>query len=130
MKPTILLPLFGPAALAFLAGCLPPEAETEIPDALQGRWGLTLADCQAGRPDAKGLMVVGPHGLDFYESRAVLGRLSARGEDRVQGSFAFAGEGQSWTRQESLSLNPDGTLTRRETAADMPPFSLTYQPCP
>ncbi|WP_425071134.1 hypothetical protein [Sagittula sp. S175] len=122
-------PALALAALTLTTACLPPETVSEIPTALQGRWALVPADCEPGRSDAKGLMIVGPHSLGFYESRAVLDRLSQRSEDRVQGSFIFTGEGESWTRLVTLSLS-DASLTRRETAPDAAPLALTYSRCP
>src|SRR4029078_3168527 len=42
-----------------------------IPPAPQGRWGLAPADCMPGSSNAKGLLVISPTELRFYESRAV-----------------------------------------------------------
>src|SRR6478752_2914554 len=49
----------------------PAPAAMAIPAALQGRWGLTPADCMSGRSDAKGLLTIAADGLQFYESRAI-----------------------------------------------------------
>ena len=50
---------------------LPPisagQAAPELPAAMRGRWGLTPMDCTSTRGDAKGLMIVGPSELRFYE---------------------------------------------------------------
>lgn len=123
-------PLFALAALTLTSACLPPEPLPEIPSAMHGRWGLVPDDCEPGRADAKGLMVVDAHSLGFYESRAVLDRLSARSEDRVQGTFVYTGEGMTWSRLVTLTLDADGNLTRRETGPDTAPLSLAYTPCP
>ena len=48
-----------------------PAPTATIPAGLQGRWGLTPADCVPGRSDAKGLLIISPGELRFYESRAV-----------------------------------------------------------
>src|SRR5690349_16626028 len=45
-----------------------------IPASLQGRWGLSPMDCTSTRGDAKGLLIIGPADLKFYESRAVPSR--------------------------------------------------------
>jgi len=86
---------------------------TPIPAALQGRWGLTPADCTSTRGDAKGLLVIGPNELRFYESVAVPAANVMTSEDSVGGSFNFTGEGQSWTKYQSLQAE-DGRLTRTE----------------
>lgn len=120
-----------------LAGCAaepapeapPTVAVVEIPPAMQGRWGLDPADCTADPAVAKGLMEVGPTGLRFYESRAVLrdGRLT--GPVRLEGLFDFEGEGQEWTLPQVLDLRLDGAmLVRREPGpAERPLF---YHACP
>ena len=103
---------------------LPPSA-SRIPAALQGRWGLTPADCMPGRSDAKGLLVVTPDDLHFYESRAVPAEDVASDADSISGDFAFTGEGQSWTKYEALKVEK-GRLTRTETK---PSASFTYAQC-
>src|SRR4051794_12959918 len=53
-----------------------PPAQTPaaiIPAALQGRWGLAPNDCTSTKGDAKGLLIVGPADVKFYESRATPG---------------------------------------------------------
>lgn len=96
-----------------------------IPQFLQGRWALAPADCDPGRSDAKGLMVVLPGELRFYESRARLVKLNDSSRDSISGDFAFTGEGQSWTRYQSLKRQGE-TLTRTETE---PVASYTYARC-
>ena len=41
-----------------------------IPATIQGRWGLTPADCISNRGDAKGLLIIAADSLKFYELRA------------------------------------------------------------
>jgi hypothetical protein len=103
---------------------LPPPA-MRIPAALQGRWGLTPADCIPGRPDAKGLLEISADGLKFYESRAVPAAGVAGDADSISGDFAFMGEGQSWTKYEALKLDKT-VLTRTETK---PSASFSYAKC-
>src|SRR3954464_6161192 len=91
-----------------------PAPETKIPAALQGRWGLTPADCVPGRADAKGLLIVTSDDLHFYESRAVPAADVVSDGDSISGNFAFTGEGQSWTKYEALKVNKT-VLTRTET---------------
>ena len=76
---------------------LPPPA-AQIPAALQGRWGLSPADCTTTRGDAKGLLIVSPGELRFYESRAVPDSEVGSDSRLIVGNFAFAGEGQSWNK--------------------------------
>ena len=102
----------------------PPAPNGKIPAALQGRWGLTPADCM-GRSDAKGLLVITPNDLQFYESRAAPGADVQMDADSIGGNFAFTGEGQSWTKYESLKVDRN-RLTRTETK---PMVSFSYAKC-
>lgn len=102
-----------------------PAAAARIPAALQGRWGLTPADCGGDPAAAKGLLVVTPDELRFYESNAVPSRDVATDGDSISGTFAFTGEGQSWTRYEALKLNSN-VLTRTEIK---PAASFSYAKC-
>jgi hypothetical protein len=114
----------------------PPENQAEqtapttaskaaIPLSLQGRWGLTPADCTSTRGDAKGLLTVTAEGLNFYESRAVPAGGTTADDDSITGNFDFTGEGQNWTKFETLELNRD-TLVRTESN---PAASYTYAKC-
>ena len=102
-----------------------PAAAEKIPAALQGRWGLTPADCTSTRGDAKGLLVIAADGLQFYESRAVPTEGAHGDGDSFGGDFAFTGEGQSWTKYQSLKLNK-AVLVRTETN---PSASFSYAKC-
>lgn len=101
-----------------------------IPAALQGRWGLVPADCTSTRGDAKGLLVIGPDTLRFYESTARAGAVSEESATRIRANFAFSGEGSVWTREMVLETGPGGsTLTRRDFGGDAGPNPLTYTRC-
>lgn len=102
----------------------PAAVQGRIPAALQGRWGLTPADC-TGRSGAEGLLVITPRDLQFYESRAVPGADVDADADSISGNFTFSGEGDSWTRYESLKVGK-GRLTRTETK---PVASFSYAKC-
>jgi len=102
-----------------------PSPSVHIPAALQGRWGLTPADCTTALGDAKGLMVINDDELRFYESRAVPADRAQTDPDSISGQFAFRGEGQSWTRYEALKVDKQ-RLTRTETN---PTASFTYAKC-
>ena len=102
-----------------------------IPNQVQGRWGLVPGDCTSMRGDAKGLLVIGPTTLKFYESLGTLRRVAERDVSRIRATFAFEGEGQSWRRDQVLDAQDDGrTLIRREFGTDAMPGPLKYTRCP
>jgi hypothetical protein len=106
-------------------------APTQIPAAVQGRWGLVANDCDPSRDDAKGLLTIGPDTLTFYESRATLGEIREIDESRIRATFEFTGEGMTWTRDEVLDAQDGGkTLVRREYGEDAAPGPLRYTRCP
>ncbi len=102
-----------------------PAPAAVIPAAIQGRWGLTPADCTSALGDAKGLLIVSPGELRFYESRAVPGANVQSDPATISGEFHFTGEGQSWTRFEALKAGHQ-KLVRTESN---PPASFTYAKC-
>ena len=102
-----------------------PAPATRIPAALQGRWALAPRDCSGPPSEAKGLLVITPNDLHFYESRAVPGADAETDDNSIGGSFAFTGEGQSWTKYEALKVDRQ-TLTRTETH---PMASFSYAKC-
>ena len=113
-----------------VAGGPPPISNAAVPSgtipaALQGRWGLTPADCSSTRGDAKGLLVIGADKLKFYESQAVPGVSIESSDDGISGEFNFTGEGQSWSKYVSLKLQGD-ELVRTERN---PMASYTYAKC-
>jgi hypothetical protein len=114
-----------PANKADPAPSAPAGSAAAIPTALQGRWGLSPADCTSTRGDAKGLLVITPAELRFYESRAVPGSNTQATSDSISGTFAFTGEGQAWSKFMALQLQKDG-LVRTESN---PSASFTYAKC-
>ncbi|HEX6661295.1 MAG TPA: hypothetical protein VF067_05455 [Sphingomicrobium sp.] len=96
-----------------------------IPASLRGRWGLTPMDCTSTRGDAKGLLMVGPAEVRFYESRAVPAKDAQTGTDSISGNFSFTGEGQSWTKFEAFELKGQ-ELVRTDSN---PMASFTYARC-
>ena len=103
---------------------------SDIPAAIQGRWGLVPADCEPGRDDAKGLLVITPRGLEFYESLATLTNISESAPDRIRASFAFSGEGMSWQRDMTLQVGDGGrTLVRRDFGDDAADEPFNYTKC-
>ena len=97
-----------------------------IPAAFQGRWGLTPGDCTSSRGDNKGLLVIAADKLTFYESRAVPKTNVQTSPDSFSADFEFTGEGQTWTRYQSLELQKGGKLVRTESG---PMASYTYAKC-
>lgn len=96
-----------------------------IPVSLQGRWGLTPMDCTSTKGDAKGLLIISATDLKFYESRAVPTETAQSGPDSITGDFNYTGEGQTWTKFESLKAKGD-QLVRTESN---PTASFTYARC-
>jgi hypothetical protein len=102
-----------------------PAPTAKIPASLQGRWGLSPADCMSNRAGARGLLVVTPDDLHFYESRSVPASDVGTDDNSIAGNFAFNGEGRSWTKFEALRVDKQ-TLTRTETN---PSASFSYAKC-
>ena len=96
-----------------------------MPLAVQGRWGLSPRDCTSGLGDAKGLLVINPTEVRFYESRAIPAADVETTANSISGTFNFAGEGQSWSRYESLAANGN-KLVRTERN---PLASFNYARC-
>jgi hypothetical protein len=105
-----------------VAGDTSPGA---IPAALRGRWGLTPGDCTSTRGDAKGLLIVSGDELRFYESRAVPSAGAESDSDSINGNFSFTGEGQTWTKFETLQRK-NNTLVRTDSNSAA---SYTYAKC-
>jgi hypothetical protein len=121
----------SPAAAPSEAATTPAEVAGEIPSVLQGRWGLVAADCTSTRGDAKGLLLIAPTKLTFYESVGKLGTVKERTDSRIRASFSFTGEGMEWNREMVLeSQNGGKALVRQEFGADAMPGPLKYARCP
>lgn len=101
------------------------QVAPKIPASLQGRWGLSPMDCTSTRGDAKGLLVIGPQDLRFYESRAVPTGDVQADANSAAGTFNFVGEGQSWAKYQSLQVR-ETLLIRTESN---PTASFTYAKC-
>jgi len=103
----------------------PVKGAFAFPAALQGRWGLTPMDCTSTRGDAKGLLIVTTDRMQFYESRALPGADVQVTGDAVAGTFDFTGEGQSWSKYQSLQVR-NHKLIRTESN---PTASFSYAKC-
>lgn len=105
-------------------------AKMDLPADLHGRWGMVAADCEQGRADAKGLLVIGPRSLEYYESVGTLAKLAEMEPTRIRGEFDFMGEGMEWDRDLVLDVQDDGqTLIAREYGDDAAPGLLRYSKC-
>ncbi|MEO0062421.1 MAG: hypothetical protein RLZZ08_981 [Pseudomonadota bacterium] len=132
-------PAPAPTPTPALTAMVPPVAPqtpsaavtaNEIPLPMRGRWGLVKADCEPGRDDAKGLMVVGPRKLEFYESVGTLATITSGTDSSIRGTFAFTGEGMEWTRDQTLAVQDGGkVLIRQEFGQDAAPAPFTYSKC-
>lgn len=91
----------------------PPGADASIPAQYQGRWGMVPADCDPSRADNKGLITIDGKTIKFYESRATLKEQRPAIATSFSGLFAFTGEGQEWTKVETLTRTGD-TLKRAD----------------
>ena len=85
---------------------------------------MVAADCEPGRSDAKGLLVIGDKTLRFYESVGTLKEQRPAIATSFAGLFAFTGEGQSWQKVITFTRTGD-TLKRAEKDG-----TFTYQRCP
>lgn len=104
-----------------------PPTTLLIPAAFHGRWGMVPADCTSTRGDAKGLIRIDGNSISFFESRATLAEVTGNFPENFTGTFAFTGEGQSWTKSQNLKLTgSSNTLIRSE--AD-PSMKFTYKRC-
>ena len=115
----------APESARASSGAVPAAAAASIPAVLRGRWGLSPEDCTSTRGDAKGLLIVGPVDLRFYESRAVPAPDAEAATDSISGNFSFTGEGQTWTKYQALLLKGE-ELVRTESN---PMASFTYARC-
>jgi len=130
-------PIDGDIATASPAPPTPSEpvdagtpAPTELPAAMQGRWGLVPADCTSTRGDAKGLLTITADKLQFYESVGTLDTVVDAEPNRIRASFKFEGEGMTWQREASLDVQDNGaTLIRREYGEDAAPGPFRYTKC-
>lgn len=109
------------------AGMPVPPGAAVIPAAFHGRWGMTPADCTSTGGDAKGLITIDGNGIKFFESRGTLTKVTLSAPENFTGTFAFTGEGQSWTNSQNLKLTgSSNTLIRSETDVAQ---SYSYKRC-
>jgi hypothetical protein len=102
-----------------------PAPTAKIPAALQGRWALAPSDCSASATGSRGLLIVTPDDLHFYESQAVPASDVGADSSSIGGNFTFTGGGRSWTKYEALKY-ANKRLTRTEIN---PTASFSYAKC-
>lgn len=111
------------------ANAVPPRAAGRagagIPRALRGRWALSPGDCVLSTPSPS-VLIITADALQFHESVARPVSDVDSAADFISGQFAFVGEGESWTRFQSLQLRGADQLIRAQTS---PPQSYTYVRC-
>lgn len=105
------------AAPAVVPGATPSPVAA-IPPAFRGRWGMVVADCDATRDDAKGLMTVGADSLRFWEARATLADARLQGPTVLSATLSFTGEGQAWREPTRLTLQDDGRTLVYDSKGD------------
>ena len=91
----------------------PEKVLSGIPMAFRGRWSMVEADCDVSRSDTKGLVTVDAESLKFYESVGRVKTIDVVSPVEVKATFAFSGEGQSWTKVMALKLDEGGTTLVR-----------------
>jgi hypothetical protein len=88
---------------------------------------MNPADCTSTRGDAKGLIIIDSDSIKFFESRGTLTKVTLNAPENFTGSFAFTGEGQTWTNSQNLKLTgSSNTLVRSETDVSQ---SYSYKRC-
>ncbi len=119
-----------PEPVPTATGLVNTAGPNEIPSALQGMWGMNEADCDRSRGDAKGNLRIGPQKLEFFESVARLGKVQARDASGIRATYAFEGEGQTWTMDVALEVRDGGKrLVRRDSGPDAIPGPQQYLRC-
>ena len=78
-----------------------------IPAQYQGRWGMVPLDCTGDPSIAKGLITIDGKTIKFYEARATLQEQRPAIATSFSGLFAYTGEGQEWTKVETLTRTGD-----------------------
>ncbi len=105
------------------------QAISEIPAAMQGRWGLSAVDCRPDSAGAQGLLQINANSLNFYESVAELQSIERQPEG-IRAQFRFSGEGMSWDREMALRLADGGEkLIRSDLDEDSSRQDFTYSKC-
>lgn len=120
---------------AAVRGCarpasMPPPGETgadtasdgeEIPARFHGRWATDAGACERPEASIEGITIEA-RALRFHESIGVPQRVERVDADTVRITSAYSGEGEEWSREQTLHLvgpdtlelaGPDGVRLRR-----------------
>ena len=101
------------------SGSEPPASR--IPAAFQGRWGMVPADCTSTRGDNKGMITVTDDRIRFFESTGTLTKVTQDAKENFTGTYAFTGEGMTWTNSHNLKLTCSSTTLIRKQSDDYQP---------
>jgi hypothetical protein len=99
--------------VAMLPAELTTTAGNRMPQPFVGRWGLTSEDCTGTAGNNKGLMVIAPDLISFYEARAAVRDLQVISPTEVRVTLALTREGQDWTQETPLKFEEGGTKLSR-----------------
>ena len=97
---------------------------TRVPAAFLGEW--TTADQSCADRSAVTRLLVQPRALQFYESQGTIVSASQAGPRAIRVAVSYEGEGQSWSRDQTLTLSADGS---RMTITDAD-GSIVRKRCP
>lgn len=104
--------------------------EAIVPAAIQGRWALKAADCQAKRGTDLTALTIDAASLSFYESHGQLAHIRERSATRLVADYKFSGEGEDWDRLMQLTVVDGGkTLVRRDYGEGAAPEPMRYSRC-
>jgi hypothetical protein len=112
------LPVPQPSAVAL---------KYDLPEHYLGKWGMTRADCDPDRVDRKGLLVIEPTKLNFYESKGTVMAIDKSAPYDVTVTLSMVGEGQRWNKVTELRL--DAAATRLDRIERSPAGTYRYQRC-
>lgn len=102
-----------------------------FPAALQGKWGLTPADCDISRSDTKGVMTVRGDAVSFYDASAVVSAVPEKSSYRIVADLDYRGGGRTWRRRERFEVVNGGTMLQRTAPVPpgTPPRTFRYEHC-
>lgn len=102
-----------------------PKPLASLPEAYQGRWGATPADCQG--TGGIGRAVITANGMTFFGVTAKANHIVEVRPDVLKADLAFTNRKGNWSSPTTMTLRDDGkTLVREDTH---PSGRFTYQRC-
>lgn len=85
---------------------MPAAPQARLPDQLSGRYAMIPANCDEVVTEDR--LIVAPLRVSFHESAGEVTSVKPAGPDRWRVTLAMAGEGERWTREETMRLAPGG----------------------